>query len=258
MLFAPVIYSQSHRYSLNEWQSEILKSHDPLNVNFITFNYTSTLERLLGSMPLNCANDEISMSWGSPVGFNAPIHVHGKLDDVASSLEKLIFGVSYRDQIEHPSLDLGAWVERRLLKPDRLDFENRSTLDALSEVSSILRTSDLIVLFGVSLGASDVKWWNGLGELMRKNGRLHLVYSDFNLIAQCPVAGFERLLQEHVRDKVLRAMEVGLETRKNIGNRILVMSQGPTYYPDDTERRNPIIGDPFCLTWFGRQLGIGD
>lgn len=51
-------------------------------------------------------------------------------------------------------------------------------------------------------------------------------------------------------------MEVGLETCHYIGKRIFAMSQGPVYYPDDKERLKPIMGDPLCLKWFGKKLGI--
>jgi len=257
LLIAPVIHSQSKRYSFQEWQTQVMQTFGSLDVNFITFNYTSVLERLLGATPFTCYNDEIMKEWGAPVRFNTPIHVHGKLEGREVDPDKMVFGVSYRDQIEHPPLGFDdAWIEKRFVKPDRLDFECKSVDDASSDVSSILAASDVIVLFGVSLGSSDAKWWNSLGELMRKNGRMHLVYCDFNKIAQCPVAGFETEYLELVRNKVLQAMEVGLETRQYIEKRIFALSQGPVYYPDDKERQDPIMGDPLCLKWFGGKLEI--
>lgn len=120
-----------------------------IEVEFISLNYTKTLERLLPTRSYNwfdCKTGKLH-----EVVCGTPYHLHGDADPRSSSLAA--FGVSFADDIEDRKLqDLSAEFGY-LLKPEvnRVEY---------AEASKMINRADCIVLMGTSCGFSDGALWN--------------------------------------------------------------------------------------------------
>ena len=126
-----------------------LKQFNRLKINVINFNYTETIDKMLppsGTMAL--------LGWGRiDVQINEVCHVHGALSAETSRS----FGVNMSSQIEDSKLIPDA---RMLLVKPEVDRLARWGLESIAK--EMIDESDTVVLFGLSLGATDQLWWNYL------------------------------------------------------------------------------------------------
>ncbi|UPS45240.1 bacteriophage abortive infection AbiH family protein [Prevotella sp. E15-22] len=125
-------------------------SNKRLDVNIMTFNYTSTLEWLFdfsGGAKALAPN-----TWLESIQ-----HVHGVLDNM------MVMGVNDSDQIANTSFNTDEDVMEDFVKPEYNDacMNNKNKV-----CESLIRKADLIVLYGTSLGKSDEKWWKLIGQRM--------------------------------------------------------------------------------------------
>lgn len=135
-----------------------------LLLNFMTFNYTSTLEWLLdinsntSYLPANTRIESIH-------------HVHGMLDDM------MVMGVNDSSQISNNSFNTDEDVMEDFIKPEYNDacMNNKNTI-----CESLINRADVIVLYGTSLGLSDVKWWRLIGQRMSRDNYPLLVYLPYD------------------------------------------------------------------------------
>lgn len=110
-----------------------------LKENYITFNYTDTLETILRYRR-------------NATKLEKPIHIHGDLDS------HVILGIDNMDQISGIRYKLSNKGKRCFLKP----FLNNALDDLLiEEVENIISNSSIICIYGFSMGPSD-KMWNEL------------------------------------------------------------------------------------------------
>lgn len=134
------------------------------DVNFLTFNYTSTLEWLFdfsgGTKAL------------APNMFLESIqHVHGVLDNM------MVMGVNDSDQIANTFFNTDEDVMEEFIKPEYNDacMNNKNNI-----CESLIRQADIIVFYGTSLGKSDEKWWKLIGQRMSADNSPLLVYLPYD------------------------------------------------------------------------------
>lgn len=143
--------------------------------NFINFNYTQTLDLCvsavrkktgsLGKRQINRTNYEN--------GIGKVLHVHGTVH------KDMVLGVNDTSQIADMSLFNGYDDEyiSEIIKP-RTNVVNQENTEA--KVSELLNSSDVIYVYGMSIGATDSLWWNKICELMKKKKNLHLIVHAFD------------------------------------------------------------------------------
>lgn len=133
-------------------------------INIITFNYTSTLEWLFDF------KNSIK-----PLSDNARLetiqHVHGILDNM------MVMGVNDSSQISNSALSDDIDIVEEFIKPEYNDacMNNKNTI-----CESLINRADIIVLYGTSLGQSDVKWWKLIGQRMSQDNYPLLVYLPYD------------------------------------------------------------------------------
>ena len=133
--------------------------------NFITFNYTRTIDR--------CANilkNSIKSETGRTVG--NIVHIHGYVD------ENMIMGVNDISQITNEKFANDPTVSGEIVKPTQ-NAECRTNYE--SEAIPIINGSNIICIYGMSLGDTDKKWWQHIFRwLSGDNGRylVILTHSD--------------------------------------------------------------------------------
>ena len=125
--------------------------------DIISFNYTYSLESILGIKARNSIVNIPRLNPGQKYG--KLVHVHGILDN------ELTMGVNDPSQIYNKAFKEDEDIIELFVKPEYNDAclnGNNSTCETL------INNADVIILFGVSLGESDDKWWKLIGEQVAK------------------------------------------------------------------------------------------
>lgn len=131
-------------------------------INIVTLNYTNTIEQFL-SFP---SNDTYVYSSGKYRIGNV-CHIHGFLDDT------ILLGVNDEQQIANDLFKTEPAVRDYLIKKEAI-ASMRTYNELLCE--NYINNSDIIVLFGVSLGATDMYLWDKIVNRMNGLNMPLLVY----------------------------------------------------------------------------------
>lgn len=234
-----------------------------VHVNFITFNYTETLERMIGTKPNVITIDTDTGKKEVGVYFNNPLHVHGEVchKDVSSPVDvDIVFGVGDKSQISGLSYDghevefeqIRAFLEKR----DKMAAQTEGSV--VAEALKVLNASDCIVLFGVSLGETDCFWWSKILNTLRARPAARLVFSPFyGHVPDCDIKAFEDEERRNVMERLFGGNSDGIkssqdETVSRLCERILIIGPGPHRDFDGKLR----FYDPFQLTWFKEHLSL--
>ena len=137
-----------------------------INVDVVTLNYTNTIESLIGfpSVPsMNKKNAVFSL--------RNICHLHGVLGDT------ILVGVNDEQQIANGKFQQNQAVRDCLVKPEAI-AAMRSDKSLLCR--SYIERSDIIILYGVSLGATDANLWSTIVKQLSKNDPPMLVYFHYS------------------------------------------------------------------------------
>ena len=218
-----------------------LSKFSEMKVNIVNFNYTETIDEMLVKSKKYSRRD----SGPVHVEVGRICHVHGALSTQYSHL----FGVDERAQV----LDAG-------LSDELKDLLVKSTIDRWGgcglepEAKGMIDESDTVVVFGMSMGATDKSWWRYLVDYLEKDSerRLCLVpyvncqHGETNLAEEGEWAQAERRRFYDAGE----AKKLYFLDTDNLDWRIYVCKRGPYIEPDGKQ----MFCDPFCLTWFGSKL----
>lgn len=135
------------------------------NTNIITFNYTSSIEKLLQ------LEDKKQLKLGfskyqNPVFLNNIKHIHGSI------LDRILLGVNDTSQIDNEVLCKNPTFLDILVKPQTNKMA-KHLID--NECINLIRNTNLICLFGLSIGDTDKIWWELIGEQL-KNDHCRIIY----------------------------------------------------------------------------------
>ena len=169
--------------------SEILYNGLPDTVNrsigIITLNYTDTLEKIL-----LLGKKGIAVSGVDPTGIrwdlDRLLHIHGTLSGSP------LIGVDNVTQIANKELAANEDIRELLLKPNA-NVAIKSGID--NRCRDLIRSANLIVLFGVSLGETDLIWWREVGTRVKKGARAVILQHDAGL----GIDHHENLIARHER-----------------------------------------------------------
>lgn len=123
------------------------------DISVMTLNYTDTFEKLLS---LGSSTDK---KIDGNNYFRQVIHVHGLLGD------SIIIGVDNESQIANDNLRNNEDVKDILVK-EQSNYSMKYTRHNICE--SLILNAHLIILYGVSLGETDARWWKLIGEQFKK------------------------------------------------------------------------------------------
>lgn len=157
-------------------QQSILNSYilgfpaDKVVIDCVTFNYTKTIETVLKKY------DPYISNWRNkdlPVYLNSIMHLHGALDEL------ILVGVNDVTQIANESFRDNPELKEEFVKP-----EINNGCENLKNESFIrlIRNANIIVLFGVSVGITDLNWWQAIGERIdNPHDDLRLIYYPYDV-----------------------------------------------------------------------------
>lgn len=136
-------------------------------ISFITFNYTDTLERILRVIPEGSLSTwkHLSSEYGYKLNRNV-LHVHGTTEQFP------VLGVNDESQIENKELLNTPQFKEMLVKA-----ENVRALGMLwhNQAEEQISNSRVVCILGMSLGATDAKWWRKLVQWLKADGNRHII-----------------------------------------------------------------------------------
>lgn len=143
--------AETDQSTYNELRKTISDDTGGIYYNVISLNYTNTFENLLGGIHI--------FNSKKPSMLHDVCHVHGRLGDT------IIIGVDNKDQIKNVIFRSSDDIASFLIK-----IEANAAMKNLrhSKCEQLIKTANLIVLFGVSFGDTDMRWWRLLGNELNK------------------------------------------------------------------------------------------
>ena len=185
--------------------------------NFITFNYTSVLGVCVEAL---CSKSNMLGTRATRSGIisnqlGKVLHVHGTVH------RDMVLGVNDISQIADPSLFDGFDEEyiNEIIK-QRTNAINEENSD--QKAFELLKTSDLIYVYGMSIGETDKLWWERICELMRQKPNLHLIIHKYDAPEDGLIRRAYRLFVSNVKKSFTAYSELDDSKKREIENRIHV------------------------------------
>lgn len=178
------------------------------HVNILSLNYTSILDKLYESSTVTFSNALRHNAYSFHI--SKPIHVHGILDACT------ILGVSDESQISATFSD----EQKSFLIKEYILKEYRENMDVRN--SEIIKNSDIIILYGVSLGITDKYLWNQIAKRSIDDKVPVVVYHYApNFAAGNP--NRVRRLYKMVENKFIQNSGIDLELEKKLRENLIVV-----------------------------------
>lgn len=159
------------------------------DISVITLNYTNTLEKILD---LNVGLT--TKSFSSSTNLRNIIHVHGRLG------ESIIIGVDHSSQIKNE-----AFRNNDDIKDIMIKIESNESMKETRHIQCerLIANANVIILFGVSLGETDARWWKLIGQNLNSRKNIAIIQHFYNPGAIVPtqrqkIRRLEREQQEHL------------------------------------------------------------
>jgi len=157
-------------YGVLEQEHDEIKSmlrentNSHFNYQFISFNYTNSLQIVLKNSSKNSKGNSFNSSSYSQNFNRAIINVHGVIDRF------LTLGLNDESQLASDFFEREDLND--LSKPDSL---TNSREYRRRDAESVIEKSDIIVIFGMSIGSTDKHWWERIAEILLKNSNKKLI-----------------------------------------------------------------------------------
>ena len=132
------------------------------NFNFISLNYTALIDKVFHCCLLNggfVIYQDIRRDSTNQDVLGKIYHVHGDLVD------GIIMGVNDESQLTiSPELTIDDEIRWQFQKDE---LSKRSSKERTEAAKELIEYSDVIVLYGVSYGETDARWWNEITKWLK-------------------------------------------------------------------------------------------
>jgi len=126
-------------------------------VQLLTFNYTRTIEKIVGEFRQNY---KIGENHSGAFLLSRIEHIHGYTDD------SRVLGVNDISQISNKSFHQNEDIVEALVKPN-CNQALRHTID--EQCIDLVLNANIICIFGSSIGDTDRLWWDLVGECLKRD-----------------------------------------------------------------------------------------
>lgn len=146
--FPERIFSSDVAYTIegefNRLSPGLTNGQSLYNANILSFNYTHVVEHHLKKVMEDHVINRMRY-------LNSVQHIHREVRDTQS----IWVGVDNEEQIAHERYRANPDVQYRLLKPKIISALSRRMVE---DAKMFIRSADVLVIFGASLGPSDMTW----------------------------------------------------------------------------------------------------
>ena len=137
-------------------------------ITILSLNYTPSIERILDykdNQPISIDSNDSWLGYGAEV--HRILHPHHTLDDI------ILVGLNDESQIANQTLCNNEAFKENFIKPAC----NKMLSSGIeNQCSDVINNSDLFVVFGSSLGATDKLWWQKIANRMVNSNSLLLLF----------------------------------------------------------------------------------
>lgn len=184
--------------------------------NFITYNYTGTLEKCIDVIRNNkeiLGNHRVGNStYGHSIG--EICHIHGTVEG------NMVFGVNDESQIKKNDIfdcDDGDIYKDSIIKrqTNALYQEN---IDA--KANKILSESHVIYIYGMSIGGTDKLWWERCCSWLNASGDRHLIIYKHDMPIKGVVPINYQVFERQCKHNFTSYYNADQKTKNNIEKRI--------------------------------------
>ncbi len=183
-----------------------LLSARPVHIDFITLNYTKTLEKIISDRTLT------NNSWG--FRFRAPLHIHGNLS------QDLTLGLSEESQLFS---GMSTQEKDDLIKPTLIASMYDGRLAVLQQA---INRSSLLVFFGTSIGETDKYLWTYAIDWLLGHPARHIIIHkyDRNYTESTELSSRkQKQFRNKVQNKLLDHVQLDESLKESLKERILVI-----------------------------------
>ena len=195
----------------------IIAKNGGVNFRFISFNYTHILDRCLertfDEKTVVGKHVSSNTNYNHFVDRNV-LHIHGELPG------PIIMGVNDSTQISNKKWADQRRFQQKLAKPAMNDRAG-SLIDAT--VSKVIKGSNIICIYGMSLGETDKTWWKQIGSWLYGSDHRLILFGHNNSYSR---TGFTHqrqfAIQDEMIDRFLDMADVPASDREQLENKIIV------------------------------------
>ena len=195
-----------------------------IQYNFISFNYTRVLDKCVEYAKLKTGALG-SRRYKGIVQANSIgkiIHVHGYTN------RDMVLGLNDEKQIANMKLFENEYPEylAQIIKR-KTNQMNEEYVDR--RVCELLESSDLIYIYGMSVGDTDAIWWNRICDLLSKKANLRIILHCFNAPQESLFRTKYIAYERKMREKMIRFSEFDEEKNNEISQRIHIATNNIFY-----------------------------
>lgn len=193
-----------------------LSNKDEINLDVVSFNYTSVFERIFSNWNKTFLDGKIKRC--------TIHHIHQRLDK-----GDIILGVNDPSQIANATFREKYSVKVSIIKP--FAYQEYQTGEEQACQKAIHR-ADIIILFGISMGETDQCWWNFIGKELYSNDK-RLVYcphdeTNYNEIDRRHCGTILRLNRQF-SDFVIKKMSLDMANCDDIRDKIIPIRENKLF-----------------------------
>ena len=183
----------------------------------INFNYTHLMDKLIDMSDYEREDKKYVQFKDKYYRILKNIHVHG------DSSTRPVIGLNDESQINKELLtdETTRTRARLMIKPNMLDALRNNNKEIAND---IIMGSNIIYIFGLSLGASDKIWWEKIAEWLGKNTLNKLIIDQFEFDDTSTDAEEYVLSREEQISKFLQFVDKELENKINVEQQIFVVN----------------------------------
>ncbi len=218
--FAPALLNYKKGFREDE-KAQLISAESKITggyvFNFINFNYTQTLDLCINAT--RAKTGVLSRrSYSNTAADNKLgqiVHVHGTVH------KDMVLGVNDTTQISAPELFSG-WDDEYIseIVKQQTNAINEERTD--SKALELLKSSDLIYVYGMSAGITDKLWWERICSLMDSKKNLHLILHKYDAPADSLIRRTYRLFTSNVKKDFVNYSTLDDNSKKDIISRIHV------------------------------------
>lgn len=207
--------------------------------NFVDFNYTEVLENCLKTIKSGIVVKRVVSGIEHTDRVGKIIHVHGSFDNSP------IIGVNDISQISNKELSQDRRFTQLFVKPS-LNMRLRMNYDVDS--TEMIRQSQIICIYGMSLGITDRKWWEMIIKWLANDPSRQLVIFNYDGL-YTSTTQFDWLEKEDsIIDILTSFSEISEDDFEKIRKRIHVAINKNIFHMDLMNKHNEMMRMAMGLT----------